>query len=112
MQTALPGLMKIKPDWKPIIARRERVFRAFKGTGLRWVPGEASFFLYVRTPTADDFAFAEALAAQNVLVLPAAVFHDVGHFRISLTGSDEMLDRALPIIVDVASQFGGREDRA
>jgi aspartate/methionine/tyrosine aminotransferase len=30
-------------------------------------------------------------------VLPAALFHHSGHVRISLTASDEMLDRALPI---------------
>lgn len=108
MQTALPALLKIRTDWAPIVARRERVFRAFEGSELELFPGEASFFLYCRTPAQDDFAFAEALAAQNVLVLPSSLFHDVGHFRISLTGSDDMLDRALPIIVDVAATEGQR----
>lgn len=103
MQTALPALMKIETDWAPIMARRERVFRAFDGAGPHVMPADATFFLYGRTPTQDDFAFAEALAERDVLVLPSALFHDVGHFRISLTGSDDMLDRALPIIVDVAT---------
>ncbi len=108
MQTALPALLKIDNDWSPIVARRERVFQAFKDAGPSIIPGDATFFLYCRTPTQDDFAFAEALAARDILVLPSALFHDVGHFRISLTGSDDMLDRALPIIVDLAT--GGDRD--
>ena len=46
-------------------------------------------------------AAVEALAERDVLVLPSSVFHHRGHLRISLTGSDEMLERALPVLVDV-----------
>ena len=106
MQTALPALMKIQPDWAPIAARRQRVLQALESTGPEVIPSDASFFLYCRSGTEDDFAFAEALAARDVLVLPSAVFHDVGHFRISLTCSDDMLDRALPAIAEVAAGGG------
>ena len=34
----------------------------------------------------------------GVLVLPARVFHHGGYFRFSLTGSERMLERALPIL--------------
>jgi len=29
--------------------------------------------------------------------LPGALFHDQGHIRISITASEEMINRALPI---------------
>ena len=47
-------------------------------------------------PLADDLAFCHSLAEQNVLVLPGATFEMPGYFRISLTASDAMIDRALP----------------
>ena len=37
-------------------------------------------------------------ATQGVLVLPSPVFHHQGHFRISLTANDAMLDRALDVL--------------
>jgi len=57
-------------------------------------------FVYVRTPDGhdDDFAFVEELASRGTLVLPAPVFHHHGYFRLSLTGSEQMLERALEVL--------------
>jgi aspartate aminotransferase len=63
------------------------------------VPSQATFFLYPATP-GDDFAFTERLAGRGVLVLPAPVFHHRGHFRLSLTARDDMLDRALSVLAE------------
>jgi hypothetical protein len=37
------------------------------------------------------------------MVLPASVFHDDGRFRIALTGSEAMIDRALDVLAEVAA---------
>ena len=66
--------------------------------GYDLVPSQATFFLYPRAPGGDDLAFAQRLAEQGVLVLPSSVFHHRGHFRLALTATDEMLDRALPVL--------------
>ena len=64
---------------------------------------DSTLFMYVETPAwSGDFEFAEALANAGVLTLPAPVFHHRGHFRISLTGSEEMLEQALPIFDKLA----------
>lgn len=72
-------------------------------------PSQATFFLYPRTPAPDDFDFARCLAERGLLVLPAPLFHDTGHFRLSLTTSDQQVDRAADILEDVCS---GRASRA
>jgi DNA-binding transcriptional MocR family regulator len=60
-------------------------------------------FIYVRTPPDDDdFAFIERLAKRGLLALPAPVFHHQGHFRLSLTGSEKMLERGLEILGEEA----------
>jgi aspartate aminotransferase len=48
-----------------------------------------------RSPIDDDVAFGELLAEENVLVLPGTVVEVPGWFRISLTASDEMVERGL-----------------
>jgi aspartate aminotransferase len=59
----------------------------------------ATLFVYVRTPPkADDFDFIAGLASEGVLALPAPVFHHTGYFRLSLTGSEQMMESALPIL--------------
>jgi aspartate aminotransferase len=63
------------------------------------VEPDATLFVYARTPPSyEDLDFVAALAQKGVLALPAPVFHHRGHFRLSLTGSEEMLTRAAPIL--------------
>jgi aspartate aminotransferase len=100
MQQALGALLELRPDLGRLGARRERALQALEASGYQVVPSQGTFFLYPRTPGGDDFAFTERLARRGVLVLPAAVFHHRGHFRIALTASDEALDRALGVLAE------------
>ena len=45
----------------------------------------------------------EDLARRGVLALPGPAFHHSGWFRLSLTASEEMLGRALPVLEEVAA---------
>jgi aspartate aminotransferase len=47
----------------------------------------------------DDVAFSRRLADRHVLVLPGTVCEVPGYFRISLTATDDMIDRALPALM-------------
>jgi aspartate aminotransferase len=99
MQRAIPRLLALRYDQSWLLSWRRRVVDELSAMGFEVVPPQATLFIYVRTPAdqADDVAFVTALAAQGVLVLPAPVFHHRGHVRLSLTGSEEMLERALPV---------------
>ena len=55
-----------------------------------------TFYLLPRAPVADDWAFVERLAQDDVFVLPGAVVEMPGYFRISLTANDDMVERAMP----------------
>jgi aspartate aminotransferase len=57
---------------------------------------EGTFYVMARAPIEDDEAFAATLADEGVLVLPGSVVEVPGWFRISLTASDEMVERGLP----------------
>lgn len=50
----------------------------------------------------DDVAFVGALAERDVFVLPGSAVELPGFFRISLTATEEMIERALPVFLDVA----------
>lgn len=97
MQLAVRDLLNTRPNLEQIQRRRIRILDALQSSGYQVIPSQATFFLYVRSPDDDDFAFVERLAQHHVLVLPSSMFHQKGYFRISLTASEEMTERALPI---------------
>jgi aspartate aminotransferase len=96
MQLAVRRLLGRRPPGSVAIERRrERAVAALRAAGYELVPPEATFFVYPRSPDPDDVAFATRLAERGVLVLPSALFHHPGYFRLSLTASDAMLEGAL-----------------
>jgi aspartate aminotransferase len=98
MQLAVRNMLGIQPDLSRIAVRRARVVSELVASGYMLAPSEATFFLYPQAPGLDDFAFVEELSAQGVMVLPSSMFHHSGYFRMSLTATDEMFDRALPVL--------------
>jgi aspartate aminotransferase len=99
MQRALPRLLALQHDQAWLARWRQRLVDQLTLDGYTVVQPDATLFVYVQTPPGhDDFDFVTELASEGVLVLPAPVFHHTGYFRLSLTGSEEMLKAALPIL--------------
>ncbi len=105
LQHALPDLEKLSIDIEHLQAKRDRLVAALQGMGYHLHSPEGTFYLLVRSPLADDVAFCHWLAERNVLVLPGATFEMPGYFRISITASDDMIDRALPGFAAALSEF-------
>ena len=58
-------------------------------------------------PMPDDAAFAARLAAEDVWVLPGSVTELPGRLRISLTATDAMVERALPVFARAIREVKG-----
>lgn len=98
MQYALPEIEHITLDMGRLQRRRDRVLETLRSAGYDVHTPEATFYLMPRAPIEDDLAFAKRLAREKVLVLPGRAFEMPGWFRISLTGTDAMVGRALPVL--------------
>jgi aspartate aminotransferase len=96
MQYAIGDLEEASVDVGALQRRRDRMVGALTEMGYEVVKPEATFYVMVRSPMADDAAFARRLADEDVFVLPGRLFEMPGWFRISLTGNDDMADRGLP----------------
>ena len=66
---------------------------------------EGTFYLFPRTPIADAVEFCDWLAERRVYTLPGEAFERPGYFRISLTATDAMVDRALPVFREAMQVF-------
>ena len=97
MQYALPDLLHITVDMDRLQRRRDRLLEALRATGYQVHTPEATFYLLVRSPVEDEGAFVRRLAQDKVLAMPGNMFEMPGYFRLSLTATDDMVERAIPV---------------
>lgn len=107
LQHAIEDLEALSIDIGALERRRDRLVPALRDIGYETTLPEGTFYVMARAPIADDAAFAATLADQGVLVLPGSVVELPGWFRVSLTASDEMVDRGLPGFARAFSQPNG-----
>ena len=96
LQHALPELENVSIDLAHLQHKRDWMVSSLQHLGYELHVPQGSFYLLPRSPLADDWAFAERLAAKHVFVLPGLIVEQPGYFRISLTANDEMIEQALP----------------
>jgi aspartate aminotransferase len=99
MQRALPRLLSLEHDQAWLVRWRERLVDELLDSGYSVVRPDATLFVYAEAPAGSrSFDFVKLLAREGVLALPAEVFHHRRFLRLSLTGSERMLERAVPIL--------------
>ncbi|HEY3024349.1 MAG TPA: aminotransferase class I/II-fold pyridoxal phosphate-dependent enzyme, partial [Actinomycetota bacterium] len=98
LQRALGDLEKLSVDVKALQRRRDRMVESLRASGYEVHTPEGTFYLLPRSPIEDDVALTEQLAKDKVFVLPGTLVEMPGWFRISITGNDDMVERALPIL--------------
>ncbi len=95
MQHAIADLETLSVDIGALQARRDRMLAALRALGYEVTSPEGTFYIMARSPEPDDLAFTSRLAEHGALVLPGSIVECPGWFRISLTASDEMVERGL-----------------
>ena len=108
LQHALPDLDKLSIDIPHLQRKRDRMVPALQQMGYQVHSPEGTFYLLPKAPTQDDLGFAKLLAQQHIYVLPGVIAEMPGYFRISLTASDEMIERSLPGFAAAIEQVRSR----
>ena len=103
MQRAMGDLEHMSVDVKALQRRRDLMVESLRSFGYDLHSPEGTFYLLPTSPDPDDVGFVERLAREKVFVLPGTVVQMPGRFRISITGNDDMVERALPIFERAAA---------
>ena len=96
IQYSIEDLEGLSIDLVELERKRDTFVGELGEMGYQLLPPEGTFYLWVRSPEEDDVGFVDGLAKQGVLVIPGTTCKSPGHFRISLTGTAEMIERSLP----------------
>jgi aspartate aminotransferase len=102
MQHAIRDLEALSIDLGALHRRRDILVRTLQGAGYGVVPPQGTFYLWGTWP-GDPERLWNALADRNVFVMPGAILGAAECFRISLTASDAMVDRALPAFGEIVN---------
>jgi len=95
LQHAIEDLERLSIDIGALQARRDRLVPALAAMGYEPSTPEGTFYVMARALIADDMAFGQLLADEDVIILPGTVVEVPGWFRISLTASDAMVEASL-----------------
>jgi aspartate aminotransferase len=96
MQRVIPHLLETSVDVTIYQRRRDRLCDALGAFGYEFVKPEGAFYLFPKSPVADDVQFVTALQDENILTVPGSGFMGPGHFRIAYCVPDDVIERALP----------------
>lgn len=111
-----PSLMQrvikrcIEKDAKVNLAAYDRnrnlLYQGLTDLGFTCIKPEGAFYLFMKTPTADEKEFVERAKSYNVLVVPGTSFACPGYVRISYCVSYEQIEHSLPAFKKLAQEYG------
>ena len=105
MQHAVPDLESLSIDIAALTRRRDRMVGALTQWGYEVIKPEGTFYLFGRAPGGNSDALFDALADHDVFVMPGRVLSTPQHFRVCLTATDAMVERALPAFQEAAQRL-------
>jgi aspartate aminotransferase len=106
MQRLVTRLQRESVDIDDYRRKRDRLYDHLTGLGFRMVKPGGGFYLFPRSPLADDVAFVRLAQKHNLLLVPGAGFGAPGHFRIAYCVEDAVIERSLPAWGRLAREAG------
>lgn len=84
---------------------RDLIYNHLTRLGFSCVKPQGAFYLFPKSPIADEKAFCEAAKKHNILLVPGSSFAGPGHFRLSYCVSKEQILRSMPAFTALAEEF-------
>ena len=85
---------------------------ALSGAGYGPILPEGTFYLFARWPDGDPGEHWNRVADRDVFVMPGSILAAPDWFRISLTASDAMVEKAVPAFREAAAEARAGQLRA
>jgi len=96
MQRVVAQLQGVTVDTAIYTRRRELFCQVLGEAGYQFVPPKGAFYLFPKSPLADDARFVGLLAEQKILGVPGRGFGQPGYFRLAFCVEDEVIARSAP----------------
>ncbi|MCQ2508411.1 MAG: pyridoxal phosphate-dependent aminotransferase [Dorea sp.] len=85
---------------------RETLYNGLLDCGYECIKPEGAFYLFMKTPVADEKAFCAAAKKYNILIVPGSSFGCPGYVRIAYCVAYETIVNSLPKFKELAKEYG------
>ena len=106
MQRLVAKLQSESVDIRLYQEKRDLLYDNLTALGFSMVKPDGAFYLFPRSPLADDVAFVRAAQKHNLLLVPGAGFGAPGYFRVAYCVDIGMIKRSLPAWKALAVETG------
>ena len=106
MQKVISRSLDLRTDLSEYKANRDLLYNGLKELNFECIYPEGAFYLFVKTPIADDKEFCKIAKKYNILVVPGSSFAGPGYVRISYCVSNDMIKKSLPAFRKLAEELG------
>lgn len=96
MQRLVTGLQRASVDIAEYQRKRDLLYDRLTALGFRMVKPGGGFYLFPRSPLADDVEFVGRAQKHNLLLVPGTGFGAPGFFRIAYCVEEEVIRRSFP----------------
>jgi aspartate aminotransferase len=95
MQRILIKLQGVSVNVSEYKWKRDNLCRGLAEAGYSFVKPEGAFYLFPKSPIADDVKFVNSLLEENILGVPGTGFGTPGHFRLAYCVADRVIEGSL-----------------
>lgn len=85
---------------------RNLLYNSLKEYGFECIKPEGAFYMFVKSPIADEKVFSGQAQKYNLLLVPGSSFACPGYVRIAYCVSYEQIERSLPAFQKLAKDYG------
>ena len=94
MQRIVAELQQATVDTAIYARRRETFCSILKEAGYEFLAPRGAFYVFPKSPLADDVAFIALLQEQRILAVPGVGFGAPGYFRLAFCVEDQVIRRS------------------
>lgn len=105
LQRAVTRLQRESVDISDYREKRDLLYDNLTDMGFQMVKPQGAFYLFPKSPVADDVEFVRAAVKHNILVVPGSGFGAPGYFRIAYCIDKQIILNALPEFRKLAEEF-------
>ena len=106
IQKVVAKCIDAKTDLAAYDKNRQALYNGLKEFGFECIKPQGAFYLFVKSPVADEKAFCEAGKKYNILMVPGSSFACPGYVRLAYCVSYETIVNSLPEFKKLAAEYG------
>lgn len=96
MQLVMGELQGVSVDINLYKCRRDILVEGLSKIGYEFTVPDGAFYLFPKSPLADDMAFVDMLKEERILTVPGTGFKYPGYFRICYCVSEKTITNSMP----------------